>query len=434
VAELRVSSEDRFGLIDLSGPAADLLPNDQQMAEIAATAIDLRREWEILWDLRDLGPTIYNDTRDALLGVASLLPGENHCSAPPVPFTLLIPAGRKAEAEEAFRPLPVKVIEMLPKALPHRQLDLEEFDEFVHRREDQELYDAYQSGGPMSARRVGEIVIGPPARWSPAMDRLLREGWLQEAVDEDFSAAALQISRMATLDQALQQATTTSVLTAMALTLTDGHVHVTPYHGGGLHHTTTPTDAAVLLRPARINHRYWATFQTAIEQLEALVNQPQVRESEIESLLVANPLFLRSLGYRDIYHQVVLPRTAGPNLRPDVIAEPAGSPWAEILDLKLPSAKVLVGRGDRVRMSAALSEAVAQLREYGAFFDDRRAAAQIEHRLGIRCYRPKLTVIIGRDPSRFSPEEQRRALTAHPDLQVVTYDDLLRAARTRLLL
>ena len=85
-------------------------------------------------------------------------------------------------------------------------------------------------------------------------------------------------------------------------------------------------------------------------------------------------------------------------------------------------------------MSAALTQAVAQLREYAAFFDDRRAAAQVEQKLGIRCYRPKLTVIIGRDPSRFSAEEQRRALTAHPDLRVVTYDNLLRAARTRLLL
>lgn len=434
MAELQVASEDHFALVDLSGPATDLLPDDQKMMEIAATAIGLRSEWEFLWDLRDLGPVIYNDTRDALLGVAALLPEAERGSGLPVPFTLLIPPGRMAEVEDAFRPLPVKIIEILPKELPHRQLDLEQFDESVHRREDKELYIAYQSEEKLSPGRVAEIVIGPPAHWSPATRRLLGEGWLQEAVSDDFTAAALQISRIATLDAALREATTTSVLTAMALTLTDGHVHVMPYHGGGLHHATTPTDSAVLLRPARVNGTYWATFETAIEQLEALVNQPKVRESEIERLLQNNPLFLNSLGYRDIYHQVVLPRTFGADLRPDVIAEPADSQWAEILDLKLPSAKVLVGRDDRAAMSAALTEAVAQLREYAAFFDDRKAAAQVEQKPGIRCYQPKLTVIIGRDPSRFSAEEQRRALSAHPDLRVVSYDDLLRAARTRLLL
>jgi hypothetical protein len=45
-----------------------------------------------------------------------------------------------------------------------------------------------------------------------------------------------------------------------------------------------------------------------------------------------------------------------------------------------------------------------------------------------------MVVIIGRDPERFSPEEQRRALTADPSLEFVTYDQLLRAARTQLLI
>ncbi|HEU4702602.1 MAG TPA: type II toxin-antitoxin system PemK/MazF family toxin [Conexibacter sp.] len=74
----------------------------------------------------------------------------------------------------------------------------------------------------------------------------------------------------------------------------------------------------------------------------------------------------------------------------------AGSEWAEILDFKRPGASVLVGRRDRAKLSEVLADAVAQLREYGAFFDDREAAARIEKSVCIRCYRPKLTVIIAR--------------------------------------
>jgi hypothetical protein len=102
--------------------------------------------------------------------------------------------------------------------------------------------------------------------------------------------------------------------------------------------------------------------------------------------------------------------------------------------LKLPSEQVVIGPNSHAAQAAAITKAAGQLRNYAAYFDDRDAAAKIEKNLGIRCYRPKLTVVIGRDPSRFDAEEQRRALTAQPDLRVLTYDDLLRAARHRLLL
>jgi len=45
------------------------------------------------------------------------------------------------------------------------------------------------------------------------------------------------------------------------------------------------------------------------------------------------------------------------------------------------------------------------------------------------CHRPKLVVIVGRDTQSFNAEEMRRAITAYPDLEVVTYDRLLRAAK-----
>jgi antiviral defense system Shedu protein SduA len=121
-------------------------------------------------------------------------------------------------------------------------------------------------------------------------------------------------------------------------------------------------------------------------------------------------------------------------LRPDLIVEPIGQQWADIVDFKRPLETIVVGSANRPRLASALSDAAAQLREYHAYFDDRRLASRIEEKLGIRCYKPRMVVIVGRDPNRFSAEQQRRALTAHPQLEVVTYDQLLRAAREQLLL
>ena len=97
-------------------------------------------------------------------------------------------------------------------------------------------------------------------------------------------------------------------------------------------------------------------------------------------MLTANPLLLGSLGYGELYHQVVLPRPGAADLRPDIIAEPVGSEWAEVVELKLPHEPILIGRPDRAQLAAGLAQAVAQLREYSAYFEDRTAASAIEAR------------------------------------------------------
>jgi len=90
---------------------------------------------------------------------------------------------------------------------------------------------------------------------------------------------------------------------------------------------------------------------------------------------------------------------------------------------------VLVGRPNRARLAAGIVSVVRQLREYAAYFDDRAVAARIEKKYGFRCYRPKLTAIVGRDPSGYGDEEIKRAMTSFPDVEIVTYDALLRSIR-----
>ena len=221
---------------------------------------------------------------------------------------------------------------------------------------------------------------------------------------------------------------------AIVSTDPSGSIQVVPYHAYSLHEVTTPGSDLVLMRPGRKSERYWMQFRSQILALERLLNTPGVKEREIEQLLLANPLFLRGLNYGNVYSQVVLPRAGAPDLRPDLIAEPIGERWADIVDFKRPIDNILVGSQSRATLAASLHEAAAQLREYQAYFDDRILAQRIEERLGISCYKPRMVVIVGRDPRRYTAEQQRRALTAYPDLQIVTYDQLLRVARERLLI
>ena len=399
------------------------------MQVVAQTAQRLGRQWQFLWDLRDLGEEVYGDSIDAFAGIWVTLPD---AAAP----TLLVPPGRGVEVATAFEGFSVKTVEMYPEAVASTDLDLAAFQEFEESGSllGRPTWDFAQAiGGNMPARAaLRALTDGRP--WTPLLEQLASDHTLESLAREDPVGLGEQIERLYLLDATLRSASRHSVLTQLALQEHEGRIHVIPYHGRSLHEVVAGRDTAVLVRPARVNRRYWATFATALSSLEELINTPAVAEHEIETLLEQNPFLLGSLGYTEIYHQVVLPRDGAPDLRPDVIAEPADSAWAEILDLKLPSERLIVGRDDRAAQAAGLTRAAAQLRDYAAYFDDRAAAAKIEANLGIHCYKPKLTVVIGRDPSRFSAEEQRRALTAHPDLRVVTYDNLLRAARHRLLL
>ncbi|MEI4920424.1 DUF4263 domain-containing protein, partial [Klebsiella pneumoniae] len=84
---------------------------------------------------------------------------------------------------------------------------------------------------------------------------------------------------------------------------------------------------------------------------------------------------------------------------------------ATIVDLKLPAAKLIVHKENRVRFAAAVSEARAQLLEYRRWFDDPRNRKRIRERLGMEIYAPRLAVVIGRS-SEFSGALERQKLAA----------------------
>lgn len=431
---LPIAAEDRFALIDLSGPENTLLPSFDVMREIVFASTWVGRRWTFLWDLRRLGEQVYNDTVDAFTGVWAEREDLGEQEAP----TILIPPGRRATVEAAFGSMPLRVIEMERKDARWQDLPLEAFETRLDGSPavtlglgvEQSFY-AYAEGNLDLAAAMAAASSDRPS--SQVDDDLLRDtAFAAFAADDPLNAARI-VERASVLDRAFSEVTTHSMLTQLAVEEHCGEIFVTPYHGSSLHNVATREDT-VLLRPARVNTRYWAMFRRSLDRLQTLLNTPRASERELEELLTDNPLLLGSLGYGELYHQVVLPRPGATDLRPDVIAEPAGSEWAEIVELKLPREPILVGRRDRAQLAAGLMQAVAQLREYSAYFEDRAAAKAIEDLTGLRCYKPKLTVIIGRDPTRFSPEQRRRALTAYPDLRVVTYDELVSAAQRRLLM
>jgi Sigma-70, region 4/Domain of unknown function (DUF4263) len=173
-------------------------------------------------------------------------------------------------------------------------------------------------------------------------------------------------------------------------------------------------------------------WKSLIEELEDLINAPQVSESQLQEFFENNPDFLCGDTYESAKPHIVLQRPDAGPLIPDFALKPPNEhALCDLLELKLPSAKLLVGQSNRKRLSAALLEACAQLREYRDYFESRANRQAIEKIYGLRFFRPRMMVIIGRR-SEYIADDLRKAEGDIPGLSITTYDDLLERARSRM--
>ena len=188
----------------------------------------------------------------------------------------------------------------------------------------------------------------------------------------------------------------------------------------------TPTSEMVLAAPyvyAQSHSQFW---RRDIDRFDELLNDSKATEHHFQEFFEQHSGLLTGIDYsRAVPHPVLARDQDGP-LIPDFFLQPLDGQFCDILDLKLPTEKLIVGSKDRLRPSSSLSEAIAQLREYGAYFEDPHHRATIQQKYGLTAYRPQLFVVIGRSPALVPPEQYRRVMSDNSQVRVMTYDDLRR--------
>lgn len=191
-------------------------------------------------------------------------------------------------------------------------------------------------------------------------------------------------------------------------------------------------------RRALLTHLGGIGFFTSDEigELEKLLNNPLAREAEFQAFFERHPHFLRKWDHREVHPHVYLTREEDGPLIPDFILTDREAQHAAIVDLKRAHLKsrLIRRQSNRKRFADAVMEARAQLLEYRDWFDlpdNRRKLASI---VGMQIYRPRLMVIIGR-ASEFQDEiEHQKLRDRASDIEVVTYDDIVRFAKRRMML
>lgn len=172
-----------------------------------------------------------------------------------------------------------------------------------------------------------------------------------------------------------------------------------------------------------------AGIQYEIDQLEFLINKKDLKEDELQRFFEENPHFLAHHRQGTPMPHVRFPLSGGEHLIPDFLMRPAtaaerDSNW-EVLDLKLPNAKLLAGKGNRSRLSQEVMAAIAQLKDYGDYFSNPANETVIQQILRHALKYPRLAVLIGRLPAGGEVEALEKAQHRDPSVRLITYDEIL---------
>jgi len=216
---------------------------------------------------------------------------------------------------------------------------------------------------------------------------------------------------------------------AIALLLDDENVRVVGINTDGKYHFLDETQQAhSLLFVASLES---VRFKAVVEEFEHLINDSATTEAQLQAFFENHQDFLLDKDYSEARSHITLQKESGDALIPDFALKPWNTKsLCDLLELKLPSARILVGSDARARLSAAVLDAAAQLRDYRDFFENERQRAAVYKSYRLKFFRPKMFVIIGRRKAEHA-EAMRSAEGDLPNLTLRTYDDLLERVRAQ---
>ena len=196
---------------------------------------------------------------------------------------------------------------------------------------------------------------------------------------------------------------------------------------------------AGIVRPSlavltHFKEQYSGVTPSELMELEDLINNPRAREDDIQHFFEKHPQFFRRWDHRDVFPHVFLTREDTGPLIPDFLLVDPEAQRATIVDLKLPQAKLVHRQRNRDRFSAVVTEARAQLLEYRDWFEERGNRERLKERLGVEIYRPHMGVVIGSSSEFRDAFDRQKLMATIPDVEIVTYDDIVTSAQRRLAL
>ena len=170
----------------------------------------------------------------------------------------------------------------------------------------------------------------------------------------------------------------------------------------------------------------------AIAEFKMLLDDPRLGEPAFQRFFEHHPEFLFKEPLMEHWaHEPLENKETGKVGIPDFIVKSALVPHVprsvEIIDLKKPTDKLLVGRSFHPRLSAAVNGVRGQLRDYQKYFNSEANDEEVRRTFGRVVRHPRLTAVIGRLPAdeEMLARFEERLGEERLDVSITTYDEIL---------
>jgi hypothetical protein len=167
---------------------------------------------------------------------------------------------------------------------------------------------------------------------------------------------------------------------------------------------------------------------------EHLLNDPRAGEREVHRFFEEHPDFLaEAMMGVPISHQPQFPTNSQiPDYSIAPILPRGSGVWVKLLELKGPEAQVLASdRRLHRAITPALTNALAQVRDYDESIRDPRNLMAVEKSLGYVPEFRELAVLIGRTPGPHDASLWDKRKAEQPGVRIITHDEILEEQRTR---
>lgn len=166
-------------------------------------------------------------------------------------------------------------------------------------------------------------------------------------------------------------------------------------------------------------------YENAIVAMTAALDEG-AGEDVFQAIFEQHPVITEVLGYGLAVAHPTLPLPEDKAYIPDFMCERRDSGLADVVDLKLPTTRVLLGRERREAFTAAMSSYVSQMWDYQDYFDEQAHRQYVLEQYGLTVpSRPNALLIAGRS-DKIDRTELHRQVSRRQGVNVVTFDDVLR--------
>jgi predicted RNA-binding protein YlqC (UPF0109 family) len=158
---------------------------------------------------------------------------------------------------------------------------------------------------------------------------------------------------------------------------------------------------------------------------EIILDNKDINELKASAFFSQFPKFLAIGGYAEITRETVLYKGIGDYMyRVDFCRRRFGEDYWDVVELKSPKAPFLVKNGMHWKFSSQIEAGIHQALNYSDFLDNDLNRYEVERRIGIKLFRPRVLLIGGRNKSSIDPLEIRRLASRYHNVDIKSYDDL----------